>query len=245
MAKLWADRMTKQERDQSFPDSEPRDAATLMLIDRSGAGAQGAARPPPRRPQIHARQVRLPRRAHRGARPRHAGGERTASRHREEAQRARGAAGRGLRPRPRARRRARDRGRNRPAAGREGQRAAADAGRDLDRIRQGAASIPISAISISSPAPSPRRAGRAATTPASSPPTPPRSPTPSRAWWGRIPSWSSSPGCRSNRPPSSTCRPSPAWCWRNCWPASRPAWRTALPVPFYFMQDQQFHRELL
>src|SRR5690242_975338 len=31
------DRMTNQERDQSFPDSEPRDAATLMLIDRSGA----------------------------------------------------------------------------------------------------------------------------------------------------------------------------------------------------------------
>jgi 8-oxo-dGTP pyrophosphatase MutT (NUDIX family) len=28
--------MTKAERDQSFPDSEPRDAATLMLIDRSG-----------------------------------------------------------------------------------------------------------------------------------------------------------------------------------------------------------------
>ncbi len=28
--------MTKSERDQSFPDSEPRDAATLMLIDRSG-----------------------------------------------------------------------------------------------------------------------------------------------------------------------------------------------------------------
>jgi 8-oxo-dGTP pyrophosphatase MutT (NUDIX family) len=28
-------RMTKSERDQSFPDSEPRDAATLMLIDRS------------------------------------------------------------------------------------------------------------------------------------------------------------------------------------------------------------------
>jgi 8-oxo-dGTP pyrophosphatase MutT (NUDIX family) len=29
--------MTNQERDQSFPDIEPRDAATLMLIDRSGA----------------------------------------------------------------------------------------------------------------------------------------------------------------------------------------------------------------
>ncbi len=28
--------MTRAERDQTFPDSEPRDAATLMLIDRSG-----------------------------------------------------------------------------------------------------------------------------------------------------------------------------------------------------------------
>lgn len=32
----FTERMTNQERDQSFPDSEPRDAATLMLIDRSG-----------------------------------------------------------------------------------------------------------------------------------------------------------------------------------------------------------------
>lgn len=37
LAKIWAERMTKAERDQTFPDSEPRDAATLMLIDRSGA----------------------------------------------------------------------------------------------------------------------------------------------------------------------------------------------------------------
>ena len=37
MAKAWADRMTNSERDQSSPDTEPRDAATLMLIDRSGA----------------------------------------------------------------------------------------------------------------------------------------------------------------------------------------------------------------
>ena len=37
LGKLWAERMTKSERDMSFPDSEPRDAATLMLIDRSGA----------------------------------------------------------------------------------------------------------------------------------------------------------------------------------------------------------------
>jgi 8-oxo-dGTP pyrophosphatase MutT (NUDIX family) len=40
MAKVWAERMTKVERDQSFPDSEPRDAATLMLIDRSGPQAK-------------------------------------------------------------------------------------------------------------------------------------------------------------------------------------------------------------
>lgn len=30
------DKMTSSERDQSFPDSEPRDAATIMLIDRAG-----------------------------------------------------------------------------------------------------------------------------------------------------------------------------------------------------------------
>lgn len=40
MAKVWAERMTKVERDQSFPDSEPKDAATLMLIDRSGREAK-------------------------------------------------------------------------------------------------------------------------------------------------------------------------------------------------------------
>jgi 8-oxo-dGTP pyrophosphatase MutT (NUDIX family) len=36
IARRLAERMTLSERDQSFPDSEPRDAATLMLIDRSG-----------------------------------------------------------------------------------------------------------------------------------------------------------------------------------------------------------------
>ena len=36
LGRQFAERMTKSERDQSFPDSEPRDAATLMLIDRSG-----------------------------------------------------------------------------------------------------------------------------------------------------------------------------------------------------------------
>jgi 8-oxo-dGTP pyrophosphatase MutT (NUDIX family) len=36
-SKNLLDRMSEAERDQSFPDSHPRDAATLMLIDRSGA----------------------------------------------------------------------------------------------------------------------------------------------------------------------------------------------------------------
>jgi 8-oxo-dGTP pyrophosphatase MutT (NUDIX family) len=40
MAKLLAERMTHTERDQSFPDSEPRDAATLILIDCSGSQAK-------------------------------------------------------------------------------------------------------------------------------------------------------------------------------------------------------------
>ena len=32
----FADRLTKVERDQSFPNLKPRDAATLILVDRSG-----------------------------------------------------------------------------------------------------------------------------------------------------------------------------------------------------------------
>ena len=42
-----AERLTKTERDQSHPNLKPRDAATLILVDRSGAGAQGAARQAP------------------------------------------------------------------------------------------------------------------------------------------------------------------------------------------------------
>jgi 8-oxo-dGTP pyrophosphatase MutT (NUDIX family) len=37
IAKRLTERMTRSERDQSFADSKPRDAATLMLIDRSGS----------------------------------------------------------------------------------------------------------------------------------------------------------------------------------------------------------------
>jgi 8-oxo-dGTP pyrophosphatase MutT (NUDIX family) len=37
LGQTLTDRMTNQERDQSSPDSVPRDAATLMLIDRAGS----------------------------------------------------------------------------------------------------------------------------------------------------------------------------------------------------------------
>ena len=36
LGKRMTDRMTSSERDQTSPDSKPRDAATLMLIDRAG-----------------------------------------------------------------------------------------------------------------------------------------------------------------------------------------------------------------
>jgi 8-oxo-dGTP pyrophosphatase MutT (NUDIX family) len=36
LGQILTERMTKLDRDQSFPDSIPRDAATLILIDRSG-----------------------------------------------------------------------------------------------------------------------------------------------------------------------------------------------------------------
>ena len=36
IAKALTERMTKIERDQSFPDTVPRDAATMILIDREG-----------------------------------------------------------------------------------------------------------------------------------------------------------------------------------------------------------------
>ena len=39
LGKRMTERMTNSERDQSFADSEPRDAATLMLIDRADAAA--------------------------------------------------------------------------------------------------------------------------------------------------------------------------------------------------------------
>ena len=65
-----ADRLTKVERDQTHPNLRPRDAATLILVDRSGPvpkvllGKRHAGH------QVHARQVRVSRRRRRAGRQR-------------------------------------------------------------------------------------------------------------------------------------------------------------------------------
>ena len=91
--------MTGSERDQSFPDSEPRDAATLMLIDRSDA-----ANPKVLLGRRHAGHKFMPGKfvfpggRIEAARPRNAGGKRIACRHAEEADDARRRTERGLTP---------------------------------------------------------------------------------------------------------------------------------------------------
>ena len=71
-----AERLTKVERDQSHPNLKPRDAATLIIVDRSGARAEGAARQAPCGPEIHGRQAGVSGRPHGAGRPENAGRER-------------------------------------------------------------------------------------------------------------------------------------------------------------------------
>ncbi len=184
--------MTKSERDQSFPDSEPRDAATLMLIDRSGPSRKccsAAAMPATN----SCRQIRLSGRPHRGARrdmssvsELHPDTEKKLN---ERVATPGPAYARAFALAACARWRRRLACCSASNATNRRQR-----GRDLGRVRQGQGATPTSATSISLRAPSRRRAGRAVSTRAFSPPTPPPSPTRSKAWSGRSPNWSSSPG---------------------------------------------------
>ena len=112
-------------------------------------------------------------------------------------------------------------------------------------FRESRISIPISRHCISSPAPSRRRGVRAASTLDSSRSMPARSRTASTMWCTRTPNWSSWSGCRSRRRVGSTCRPSPAWCWRNWKPRVAAGFGHDLPVPFYRMPRKRFTRELL
>ena len=170
--------------------------------------AESAARPPPCRPQIHARQIRLSRRPHRAARrAMPAASELHPDMAKKLVTRVANPGPDYARSFPLAAH-ARNGGGDRPHARRQTRGAAAGARRIWAEFATRAFS-PISRISTSSPARSRRRAGHAASTRASSPPTPRRSPTPSRAWSGQIPNWSNWSGFRSRRRPSSTCRPSP------------------------------------
>ena len=190
--------MTKSERDQSFPDSEPRDAATLMLIDRSGP------KPKVLLGRRHAGHKFMPGKfVFPGGRIEPLDREMSAvselaSRRAEKAHRARRDA------RVPAFARAFALAAVRETAEETGlllgvkrDRAAGDPGEIWAEFAK-AKSIPISARSISSPAPSRRRGGRAVSTRASSPPTRPPSRTRSKAWSGRTPNWSNSSGCRSS-----------------------------------------------
>ena len=246
LGKLWAERMTKSERDTSFPDSEPRDAATLMLIDRSGAAPKVLLG------RRHAGHKFMPGKfVFPGGRIEPLDRQMTAvSELHPDAQTK--LLERVDKPGPRfragvcARRGTRNRGRDRSAA----RRASATsrppyAGRNLDRIRQGQGASRTSGRSTSSHAPSRRPAGRAVSIRVSSPPTPPQSRTQSRASSGRTSNWSSSLGCRSRKPPISTCRPSPASCWRNCWRAWKPAWGTTCRCRSISWSNGKFFRELL
>ena len=58
--------------DETHPYLRPRDSATLILIDRYRAGAEGAARAPTQPAQIRARKIRLSRRPGRNQRPENA-----------------------------------------------------------------------------------------------------------------------------------------------------------------------------
>ena len=216
-----------------------------MIVDRSGADAEGAARQAPSRAQIHAGQVRVSRRPAGAERPADAGCDTAQSVHRTISDAKHAAAERGARQRACARRGSRDVRGDRPdprrATGRRRRRRRTVRG----RISRKRASIPTCRRCISSPARSRRRGGPAASTPAFSRSTPRPSRTRWRTWSIRTRNWSNWSGCRSPRPAASTCRPSPAWCCRNWKRGSSAGFGHDLPVPFYRMPRKVFFRDLI
>ncbi len=226
LAKVWAERMTKAERDQSFPDSEPRDAATLMLIDRSGLKPKVLLG---RRHQGHkfmpgkfvfpGGRIEPLDRVMPAASELH---PETQKKLLERVQAPGDAFARGM-ALAAVREMAEETGlllgvkRDEPPA------APGEIWADFAkaRVHPDLAHIHFIARAVTPPRrPTPLRHA------VSSPPTSPRSRTKSKAWWDRTPNWSNSPGCRSRKPPTSTCRPSPGWCWKSWRPGSRPAWAT-------------------
>ena len=177
--------------------SRPKDASTLIIVDRSGTDAESAARQAPSRHKFmpgkfvfpggrlepNDRLMPIARRSQSGDRKIPDGRD--------------AAAERCARARAGARRHPRDLRGDRPDPRRETRRRAARAGRARGRNSPAPASIPTCRSCISSRARSRPRAGRAASTPASSPSMPRRSPIASKMWCIPKPNWSNWSGCRS------------------------------------------------
>ena len=134
---------------------------------------------------------------------------------------------------------------DRPPARRQARRADARARTRPGRTSPRAAFIPISPRSISSPAPSPRRAARGASTPASSRSMPAPSPPASRAWSPPTPSSSSWYGCRSRKPCKLDMPGITMAVLEELKIRTAAGFTHDLPVPFYRMQHGKRLREFL
>ena len=107
------------------------------------------------------------------------------------------------------------------------------------------ASCPISARSISSPAPSRRRSGRCASTAASSPPMSPRSRIAPRAWSGPTRNSSNWSGCRSTQARSLDMPGITAVVLEELQDRIAAGMSHDHPVPLYRMLHKRFVREIL
>ena len=184
---------------------------------RQGRQGESPARQAPSRPQVHARQIRLSRRAGRSLRPSHECRRRARRACRgaadEAATRRRGQSR--FRPRPGAGRDPRNVRGNRPGDRHSGVRRPGRRRRAAGPTMRRALACPICRTCISSLAPSPRRTGQNASTPAFSPWT-----RAIRQKAGRFRPCRRGTGRTDlDRPEggveTSTCRRSPFACWRN------------------------------
>ena len=236
-----AERLTKVERDQSHPNLKPRDAATLIIVDRSGevpkvllgkrhAGLKfmagklvfpGGRMEPGDRKMPVASDLDA-----------HAGARLMRAVRRPSLAKARALA---------------------LAAVRETfEETGLLLGKRVDAVPPvpdgpwkafaEAGVLPTSISCTSSCAPSRRRAGRAASTRASSPWTSAPSRTASTARSGRTASWSSWSGCRSPRRRNTICRPSRRSRWTNSKSRVARGFGHDLPSPFYRMLNKKFVR---
>ena len=238
--------MTNAEREQSHPNVRPKDAATLILVDRSSADAESPARQAPSQACLHAGQIRLSRRARGAERPADADRKTARQKSRKAADAAGGAAERGESARAGARRHPRDIRGNRIVARRQAQTDA----RDRRRTGPGPnspkpASIPICPFCILSRARSRRRGGRAVSTRVSSRSMRRRSRTGSTT--SCIPRRNSSnwSGCRSTRRAQLDLPTITNVVLQELEARVAAGFGHDLPVPFYRMPHKAFTRELL